>query len=361
MVAHKSTELSTDMDSGVVERCVYGRQLHMFNVFSLQEAKAFGAEKWEVERAVGCCLERLYRACYFVNRTCTKHTQFNRFAEPEILRLTGEASSAGKGRAWFGLQEKKHLGKAEFIGRRLSDGDVLSHTTAALIHGLPVLSIPHKVQLINPSRSRSGERFTRRQRQLRPAEETVLWNSIPVTDPVRTVLDIATDISLEQAVAAFDALLRLEPVTAQGRKHAAREIIASNAKFSASMRVVKLMEYSTGLAESFGESVCMVVIRNLGIKGLVQQADIVDENGEFVARVDGLIPDKRIIIEFDGSVKHRDTAAGGINERGDQFMLEKQREHRLHVLGYTVVRIMWSDLQNPLQLKARLAAVGALG
>lgn len=344
-----------------MERGISGRQLHMFNVFSLQEAKAFGAEKWEVESAVGCCIERLYRACYFVNRTCAKHTQFNRFAEQEILQLTGEASSAGKGRAWFELQEKKHLGKAEFIGRRLSNGDVLSHTTAALIHGLPVLSIPHKVQIINPSRSRFGERFRRRQRQFRPAEETTWWQGIPVTNPVRSVLDIATDISLEQAVAAFDAFLRSEPDKAQGRKYAAREITAANAKFSASIRVVKLMEYSTGLAESFGESVCMVIIRNLGVKGLVQQADILDENGEFVARVDGLIPDKRIIIEFDGAVKYRDTAAGGINERGDQFMLEKQREHRLHLLGYTVVRIMWSDLQNPLQLKARLAAVGVLG
>ncbi|WP_151952460.1 hypothetical protein [Brevibacterium sp. Marseille-P9724] len=60
-------------------------------------------------------------------------------------------------------------------------------------------------------------------------------------------------------------------------------------------------------------------------------------------------------------MKYRDTGVGGINERGDQFMLEKQREHRLYVLGYTVVRIMWHDLQNPLRLRERLAAVGALG
>lgn len=60
-------------------------------------------------------------------------------------------------------------------------------------------------------------------------------------------------------------------------------------------------------------------------------------------------------------MKYRDTGVGGINERGDQFILQKQREHRLHVLGYTVVRIMWHDLQNPLRLRERLAAVGALG
>lgn len=255
----------------------------MFNVFSLQEAKAFGAEKWDVERAVGCCLERLYRSCYFVNRTCAKHTQFNRFAEPEILHLIGEAASTGKGRAWFQLQEKKHLGKAEVIGRRLSERDVLSHETAALIYGLPVLTVPSKVQIINPSRSRAGERFIRRQRQIRQPEETTLWHGVAVTSSVRTVLDIANDNSLEHAVAVFDALLRSEPNKAPAYKHSARELIDANVKFAASLRVVKLMEYSTGLAESYGESVCMVTVRNLGVKGLVQQANIVDENGEFVA------------------------------------------------------------------------------
>lgn len=86
----------------------------------------------------------------------------------------------------------------------MSDGDVLSHTTAALIHGLVVLSIPHKVQIIYLSRSRSGERFTRRQRPFRPGGETSRWHSSPVTNPVRTVLDIAAPLPAASTSAVKD-------------------------------------------------------------------------------------------------------------------------------------------------------------
>ena len=66
-----------------------------------------------------------------------------------------------------------------------------------------------------------------------------------------------------------------------------------------------------------------------------------------------------MVIEFDGQVKYGRSA----DERDpfgrrlpgpDVLWQEKRREDRLRELGYEVVRVVWSDLDSPRELAARI-------
>jgi very-short-patch-repair endonuclease len=81
----------------------------------------------------------------------------------------------------------------------------------------------------------------------------------------------------------------------------------------------------------------------------------------FTAVVDFLVNAEKVVIEFDGKVKYGRSA-----EELDPFgrrltpqqvlWLEKQREDRIRELGYEVVRVTWSDLDDLVALAKRIAA-----
>ena len=62
-----------------------------------------------------------------------------------------------------------------------------------------------------------------------------------------------------------------------------------------------------------------------------------------MARVDFLFRAERVVVEFDGAVKHGGPAAQG------QLALvaEKRREDTIRRLGYVVVRLTLADLADP--------------
>lgn len=67
-------------------------------------------------------------------------------------------------------------------------------------------------------------------------------------------------------------------------------------------------------------------------------------DGEFRARVDLLIEELRLVIEFDGRAKYQRRTENGRVTDADIVWSEKLREDRLRELGYEVVRLTWADL-----------------
>jgi predicted transcriptional regulator of viral defense system len=85
---------------------------------------------------------------------------------------------------------------------QLREGAVLSHGSAAVLHGLPVW--PDTVERVHVTRSRQGNGTRRSVVQvhgapLDPCEMTML-DGVPVTSLTRTVLDLARTLPMEQAV-----------------------------------------------------------------------------------------------------------------------------------------------------------------
>jgi hypothetical protein len=80
----------------------------------------------------------------------------------------------------------------------------------------------------------------------------------------------------------------------------------------------------------------------------------------FMAVVDLLVAEK-VVIEFDGRIKYGRSAGqpdpfGRTLAPQQVLWLEKQREDGIRELGYEVVRVTWSDLDDLVALAKRIAA-----
>ena len=109
-----------------------------------------------------------------------------------------------------------------------------------------------------------------------------------------------------------------------------------------------------GRAESPGESRARLLVAECGLPAPRPQAVIAE--GDFVARVDLLIDDCRLIVEFDGREKYQRCRDPGVDKRlsdGDIVWAEKLREDRLRELGFEVVRLVWADLDGPRRTLAK--------
>ena len=77
--------------------------------------------------------------------------------------------------------------------------------------------------------------------------------------------------------------------------------------------------------------------------------------------MDFLLDEEKVVVEFDGKVKYTRTAEtpdpfGNRRTQQEVLWLEKRREDRLRELGYEVLRVTWSELDDPQALALRSAA-----
>lgn len=87
--------------------------------------------------------------------------------------------------------------------------------------------------------------------------------------------------------------------------------------------------------------------------------DPTDARGVFYVDFFWLLATGRIVVgEFDGRQKYRDPAMLGKRDTFDALLRERQRESRLTLLGYPVLRFTYGDLTRPARLHRLLAAAG---
>jgi predicted transcriptional regulator of viral defense system len=137
------------------------------------------------------------------------------FSYDEVLRMRRRGELEPIRRGAYAIPGEGDLGR-EALHRRLIqatvpqlvDGSVVSHHSAAVLHGLPVwLTATTQVHV-----TRLGDGQVRKLLHVNPAplreEEIVVVDGIALTSVARTVLDLARTRSMEQAVAAADWALR---------------------------------------------------------------------------------------------------------------------------------------------------------
>ncbi|HEX5907015.1 MAG TPA: type IV toxin-antitoxin system AbiEi family antitoxin domain-containing protein, partial [Propionibacteriaceae bacterium] len=109
------------------------------------------------------------------------------------------------------LVEERHRRLVLGTAPQLRDGAVLSHGSAAVLHGLPVW--PAAVQRVHVTRNRRGNGVKRSLVQVHGAPllalDIVMIENMPVTSLRRTVLDLARTLPMMEAVAAGDRALAL--------------------------------------------------------------------------------------------------------------------------------------------------------
>ncbi len=233
---------------------------------------------------------------------------------------------------------------------QLDDGAIVSHASAAVLHGLPTWTTA--VGRVHVTRDRSGGGRRRsvvhvNGAPLRPEDLTIV-DGVPSTSLARTVLDLARALPMEQAVAAGDHALALglSPIELE------RGLLGMQ-YWPGVKRARRVVAFLDGRSESAGESVSRVRLVQQGLPCPDLQREIYDADGNLVGRVDFCWDEERTVGEFDGKQKYGRLLRPG-QKIEEVVYAEKVREDALRDLGWQVVRWLWRDLNRNGVLRDRV-------
>jgi len=224
------------------------------------------------------------------------------------------------------------LATAPFLG----SSTVFSHFSAAVLHGLPVLT--HRLAKVTVVRTGGHGAINptlHARHAVLAADEFDVIDGLPVTSIGRTVNDLLRLLPFVEGVVLADAALalgleRTELLDATKRGRGCR--VAASA-----------LSFADHRSESPGESISRVRIWQAGLPMPDLQHSFYNRFGDFVARGDFWWREHRVIGEFDGAVKYGRLLKPGQNA-ADVVMAEKRREHALENEDCRVVRWTWDEL-----------------
>jgi very-short-patch-repair endonuclease/predicted transcriptional regulator of viral defense system len=223
------------------------------------------------------------------------------------------------------------------------DDAYVSHASAARLHGLP--SQPHEANNVEVTvigrkpRPRRGIRVHYLS-AIQPDEIGTL-DGIPITSPGRTILDLASRLSLED----------LERLIAEA--HAQRVVAESQlrtllsrhhgARGSRNLRHLLERDRPPARIRSRAERRLLALLRDVNLPA----PEVNVRLGKYVP--DFLWRDQRVIVEFDGFRFHSGRT---------RFDSDRRRDQDLAVAGYIVLRVTWRQLTEDTDgVAKRLAAV----
>jgi hypothetical protein len=220
----------------------------------------------------------------------------------------------------------------------LSSQAVVSHVSAAVLHGLPIWKLPlDRVQVTRPGRCRGGRRGDLvhvRTNTLDPAEVVDL-DGIAVTSVERTVLDIARAFPFMQAVVVADAAFAREATD----RERAWGLLAAMRRWPGVPSARRVLEFADGRSDGVGESRSRVLIAAAGLPAPELQWPVPGTP----YKSDFAWLEQRTVAEFDGRVKYGRLLKPG-QKPGDVVFEEKRREDVIRDRDLAVVRWTWEEL-----------------
>ena len=231
---------------------------------------------------------------------------------------------------------------------------VVSHLSAAFLHGLPLVAVGtppvHLTRIAANGARRSKVREVHS--ALLSDDEVVVIDGLRVTSAARTLVDIGCWCpGGRTVVAAADAALHSRLVSPASLAEALDLARGRHGLGRARTR----LRFADGRAESPGESVLRWVMVQYGLPAPELQLEVFTPMGRFVARVDLAYPEEGLVVEFDGLVKYRSLIPAGMTA-SEVVIAEKRREDELRGLGLGVVRVIWDDFRDERGLIARVHA-----
>lgn len=205
----------------------------------------------------------------------------------------------------------------------IANGGVLARQSAALHHGLEVVTRPLVPHVL----------ITRTQRRHKTDLACVLHRTkVPLpecaTTPLQTVIDCARHLPFGEALAIADSAVRLKKVDKVALADA-----ADAARGTGRAAVLRIAAAADGAAESALESMLRARVLDAGFTGFVPQYRIRDRS--FYARVDLADPLLRIVLEADSFAHHGTRAA---------LRRDCRRYVDLAIRGWLLLRYSWEDV-----------------
>ncbi|WP_425307868.1 hypothetical protein AADG42_03645 [Ammonicoccus fulvus] len=256
--------------------------------------------------------------------------------------------------------EEEHLELMAAMTGSLVKGAVVSHASAAVLHGLPVpRDVLGRVFVTTPGVGRVTRHLHRYDARVPEAgcvelgrlpefgalsrlmvgEGTDL-SGLPVTSLARTVVDLARSLAYHHAVAVVDAALRM----GVGRDALEAELELARRR-PGNARARMAVEFGDGRAESPGESWSRVQMAALGLPKPGLQTELFDVDGKLVARVDFDWEEYGVVGEFDGDTKYGRLLKPG-QDVNTVVRKERAREERIRRQDRWVIRWVTKELFN---------------
>jgi len=228
---------------------------------------------------------------------------------------------------------------------------VLSHTTAASIHGLPLPAATSSGLPVHATTPRGVPRPRRRDivthhAQLPDADVCVI-DGLRLTTPPRTYIDLASLLGFDDLVAVGDAVLRRAGLDSAELL----ALVRRRASYPGRRLAVLAIPWLDPRAESPRESHLRVLLRRAGLPHPEVNGLIADEDGQFLARGDLVFRKVRVIVEYDGEVH-----AAMAQRAKDAARRALLREH-----GWIVVEVVGDDMRFPERVLRRVRSALADG
>ncbi|MGY2877054.1 hypothetical protein ACVW00_004244 [Marmoricola sp. URHA0025 HA25] len=247
---------------------------------------------------------------------------------------------------WAAADEvERHRLRAHAVLRSHSSRIALSHTSAAIEHGLrvfePDLRRVHVTCLDKPL-ARSTPDIVYHEGNC-PDEALTIIGSHLVVEPVRAALGAAAVSTVQQGLVILDSLVDLELGTLDDLHREFERI--SGTPYSRKLQI------TVRLARKGANSVAETLSRHLmwqqHLPEPVLQFEVRDERGNLIGTTDFAWPDHGVLGEFDGMSKYGRLRREG-ETPGQAVEREKTREDALRACtGWLMVRIIWSELFRP--------------
>jgi hypothetical protein len=233
----------------------------------------------------------------------------------------------------------------------LSRPAVVSHQSAAVLHGLPLWDVPlDRVHVTRRPRAWNDSSAVMYCHVARLRDDEVVEvDGLPVTSPVRTALDLSRSLPHEAAVVALDAALHRGLLSHEVLRGRLFDIAGTPGSRSAARAVAA----ADGRSESVGESRSRVILHRWKLAPSALQFEVRASDGAVVGRTDFAWEADRLVGEFDGRIKYGRLLRPD-QEAGDAVFDEKRREDAIRDENWGVIRWVWSELRRPDRLAARV-------
>ena len=193
---------------------------------------------------------------------------------------------------------------------------IASHVSAAALADLPVWTIPECACVTVRPRYTGDARHAHLHRATTMPGQIHLGAGIPRTTCSRTVLDIAREHGVEDAVVVGDAALHRGMTDDAALLTCARAC----AGWPGIRRAEQVLPLLDGRAESPLESISRLRLRRVGLPDPEPQVEIYTVNGVFLGRTDLYWQEFGVVGEVDGRTKYRDAPDDGIPCAADRHL-----------------------------------------
>ena len=242
----------------------------------------------------------------------------------------------------FAARDLAAMARVTALSRQLTTRFAFSHSSAALIWGLPSWDTETRAHITQPAETRGPDRDLVRHVRHLPADECTNVAGLPVTTLERTLVDCAMTVPPRWGLVLADAGLR-----AGAERAACQAICAGLAGRRGIVMARAVIELANDGAESPGESSTRFTFLRAGFPVPRTQIEVPTHLGVFWSDLGW--PEWALLAEYDGRTKY-----GAAGTAVDAVVAEKRRQDAIEEAGRRVLRITSADLRNDAALVRRV-------